>query len=68
MALNCTGRICNIYRKKAVLTPLDIKSAGFFFRPMDFPGPKVPRTTQFGISAKNTLKLVNTLPINQIEV
>ena len=30
---------------------------------MASPGSKVPRTTQFGTSARNTLKLVNTLTL-----
>ena len=34
---------------------------------MASPGLKVPRTTQFGISARNTLKLVNTLVMLDIK-
>ena len=41
--------------------PLRHQKCRIFFRPMASPGLKVPRTTQFGISARNTLKLVKTL-------
>ena len=34
---------------------------------MASPGLKVPRTTKFGISARNTLKLVNTLVITELK-
>ena len=47
--------------------PLRHQKCRIFFRPMASPGPKVPRTTQFGISARNTLKLVNTLVMLDIK-